>query len=102
MSDVEFRSSVFGAVFGKLYSRAEGNYCSVGSPILSDRSRSPTPSSSDLRACIGAAARFFAKFADKIVQLQKETLRDVVMSNQANRYVEWMHALIFLGVSIPC
>ena len=98
MSDVEFRSSFFGAVFGKLYSRAEGKYCSVGSPILSDRSRSPTTSSSDLRACICAAARFFfSKFADKIVQLQKETLRDVVMSNQANSNVEWKQAQNFFA-----
>ena len=50
------------------------------------------------RSCSLAFARvqdFFATFADKILQLQKQTLRDVVMSNQANRYVEWMHALIF-------
>jgi len=47
------------------------------------------------RTCAQAFARaekFFAKFAAEIVQLQKQTLRDVVMSNQANSYVEWKQA----------
>ena len=52
------------------------------------------------RTCALAFARlqdFFAKFADKIVQLQKETLRDVVMSNQANSNVEWKQAQNFFA-----
>ena len=51
------------------------------------------------RSCAQAVARvqdFFAKFADQIAELQKQTLRDVVMSNQANRYLEWMHARNFV------
>ena len=38
---------------------------------------------------------FFAKFAAEIVQLQKQNLRDVVRSNQAYSYAEWMRARIF-------
>ena len=45
---------------------------------------------------------FFAKFAAEIVQLQKQNLRDVVRSNQAYSYAEWMRARIFLCVIIAC
>ena len=50
------------------------------------------------RSCSLAFVRvqeFFAKFADTIVQLQKATLRDVVMSNQAHSHPEWMRARNF-------
>ena len=40
---------------------------------------------------------FFAKFADEIVQLYKQTLRDVVMSNRANSNVEWKQAQNFFA-----
>ena len=50
----------------------------------------------------GRAQEFFAKFADEIVQLQKQNLRDVVMSNQAKSYAERMGAKIFLSVIIVC
>ena len=50
---------------------------------------------------------FLAKFADRIVQLQKRNLRDVVMSNDANQFArmeagdakqfaEWKQAQTFL------
>ena len=51
------------------------------------------------RNCAQAFARaqeFFAKFAAEIAQLQKQNLRDVVMSNQAKSYVWWMQAKNFL------
>ena len=57
------------------------------------------------RSCAQAFLRlqeFFAKFAKDILDLQKENLRDVVMSNQAHSHAEWMHAQNFFGVSIPC
>ena len=38
---------------------------------------------------------FFAKFAAEIVQLQKQNLRDVAMSNQAHNHAEWMQAQKF-------
>ena len=56
------------------------------------------------RSCAQAFLRlqeFFAKFAKDILDLQKENLRDVVMSNQANRYVEWMHARNFFRRQHP-
>ena len=56
------------------------------------------------RSCAQAFLRlqeFFAKFAKDILDLQKENLRDVVMSNQANRYAEWMHARNFLRRQHP-
>ena len=56
------------------------------------------------RSCSLAFVRvqeFFAKFEDEIVQLQKQTLRDVVTSNQSNRYVEWMHARNFFRRQHP-
>ena len=50
------------------------------------------------RSCSLAFARlqvFFGTCADKILQLQKQTLRDVVMSNQAHSHPEWMRARNF-------
>ena len=38
---------------------------------------------------------FFAKFAAEIVQLQKENLRSVAMSNQAHKHADWMQAQKF-------
>ena len=35
---------------------------------------------------------FFAQFAAEIVGLQKQTLRDVVMSNEAKKYPQWKQA----------
>ena len=49
----------------------------------------------------GRAARlisvqeFFAHFAAEIVGLQKQTLRDVVVSNEANKHPQWMNAKTF-------
>ena len=57
------------------------------------------------RTCALAFARaqdYFAKFAAEIVQLEKQTLRDVVTSNQANSYVEWKRAKNFFPVIIVC
>ena len=50
------------------------------------------------RSCSLAFVRvqeFFAKFADEIVQLHKQTLRDVVMSNRANSNVVEASAELF-------
>ena len=38
---------------------------------------------------------FFAKFAAEIVELQKENLRSVAMSNQAHKHADWMQAQKF-------
>ena len=38
---------------------------------------------------------FFAKFAAEIVELQKDNLRSVVMSNQAHKHADWMQAQNF-------
>ena len=38
---------------------------------------------------------FFAEHAHRIVQLEKETLREVVMSNQARSHEAWKHAQNF-------
>ena len=38
---------------------------------------------------------FLAKFAPEIVSLEKQNLRDVVMSNQAHNHAEWMQAKNF-------
>ena len=38
---------------------------------------------------------FFAHFAAEIVGLQKQTLRDVVMSNEAHKNPQWMNAKTF-------
>ena len=68
----------------------EARFCQIGAEAQ-QRAR---------RTCALAFARlqvFFSKFADKIVQLQKETLRDVVMSNQANSNVEWKQAQNFFA-----
>ena len=59
------------------------------------------------RTCTLAFARaqdYFAKFAAEIVQLEKQTLRDVVTitSNQANSCVEWKRAKNFFPVIIVC
>ena len=35
---------------------------------------------------------FFVKFAPEIVQLQKQNLRDIVMSHQAKKHAEWKRA----------
>ena len=46
---------------------------------------------------------FFAKFAAEIVELQKTDVRGVVMSNQANKHVEWkraQHCFVFLAASL--
>ena len=54
------------------------------------------------RSCAQAFLRlqeFFAKFAKDILDLQKENLRDVVMSNQAHSHAEWMHAQNFFRAS---
>ena len=57
------------------------------------------------RTCAQAFARaqeFFAQFAAEIVQMQKQNLRDVVMSNQAKRYAEWMQNKNSSSVIIVC
>ena len=41
---------------------------------------------------------FFAHFAAEIVGLQKQTLRDVVVSNEANKNPQWMNAKTFFAV----
>ena len=46
-------------------------------------------------AALIGVQEFFVQFAAKIVELQKLTLRDVVMSNEANKSQEWMNALNF-------
>ena len=43
-------------------------------------------------AALRSVQEFFACFAAEIVGLQKETLRDVVMSNEANKYPQWKQA----------
>ena len=43
---------------------------------------------------------FFAQFAAKIVELQKQTLKDVVMSNQAHENKQWHACQRFLGAVI--
>ena len=47
------------------------------------------------RAALISVQEFFSEFAAKIVELQKQTLRDVFMSNEANKSQEWMNALNF-------
>ena len=61
-----------------------------------------TLSAVDLEARIAKRAEalthvqaFFAKFADEILELQKQTVRDVVNSHQANAYPEWNQAKNF-------
>ena len=46
-------------------------------------------------AALICVQEFFAHFAGEIVELQKQTLRDVVMSNQTNKYPQWMNATNF-------
>ena len=51
------------------------------------------------RSCALAFTRvqeFLAQFADEIVRLQKPTLRDVVMTNQARSQSDWRHAQNFV------
>ena len=43
---------------------------------------------------------FFAKFAAEIVELQKENLRSVAMSNQAHKHADWMQAQKFFFVTL--
>ena len=43
-------------------------------------------------AALRSVQEFFAHFAAEIVGLQKQTLRDVVMSNEANKYPQWKQA----------
>ena len=66
------------------------------------------PSAADREAASTARAAalvgvqdFFAKFAFEIAELQKQTLRDVVMSNQAHSYAECgcVHRFIFASLS---
>ena len=45
---------------------------------------------------------FFAKFAAEIVELQKQALRDVVNSQQANAYAEWKQAKNFFARHYGC
>ena len=47
-------------------------------------------------AALIGVQEFFVQFAAKIVKLQKQTLRDVVMSNEANKFDEWKQAQHFL------
>ena len=61
-------------------------------PHMHNFRRRPSPS---LERYLESCKKFFAKFADTIVQLQKATLRDVVMSNQAHSHPEWMRARNF-------
>ena len=104
---VQFPMSTFAGVFLERYLESftpeqkeiiaawEARFCQIGAEAQ-QRAR---------RTCALAFARlqdFFAKFADTIVQLQKATLRDVFMSNQAHSHPEWMRARIFFCVSIPC
>ena len=97
---VQFPMSTFAGVFLERYLESftpeqkeiiaawEARFCQIGAEAQ-QRAR---------RTCALAFARlqdFFAKFADTIVQLQKATLRDVVMSNQAHSHPEWMRARNF-------
>ena len=59
-------------------------------------------SASEREAMIGKRVKavvdiqeFLAKFAAQIVELQKENLRSVVMSNQAHKHADWMQAQNF-------
>ena len=83
------------AFIGALCTRAQGKHCDVGSRSVSDRCRSPTRASRTCAQALPRAQEFFTKFAAEIVQLQKQNLRDVVMRNQAKRYVEWVQAKNF-------
>ena len=47
------------------------------------------------RAALISVQEFFSEFAATIVELQKQTLKDVVMSNEKNKSQEWMNALNF-------
>ena len=46
-------------------------------------------------AALISVQEFFAHFAAEIVGLQKQTLRDVVMSNEVNKYPQWKQAQHF-------
>ena len=102
---VQFPMSTFAGVFLERYLESftpeqkeiiaawEARFCQIGAEAQ-QRAR---------RTCaLAGFARlqdFFAKFADTIVQLQKATLRDVVMSNQAHSHPEWMRARTFFFAS---
>ena len=45
---------------------------------------------------------FFAHFAAEIVGLQKQTLRDVVMSTEKKKYPQWMNATNFFRFDYVC
>ena len=47
------------------------------------------------RKAVADAQEFLAKFAAQIVELQKENLRSVVRSHQANGHADWMQAKNF-------
>ena len=46
-------------------------------------------------AALVCVKEFFATFADEIAELQRKNFREVVMSNQAHSYAEWMRAQNF-------
>ena len=46
-------------------------------------------------AALISVQEFFAHFAAEIVGLQKQTLRDVVMSTETKKYPQWMNATNF-------
>ena len=46
-------------------------------------------------AALVCVQEFFATFADEIAELQRKNFREVVMSNQAHSYAEWMRAQNF-------
>ena len=60
----------------------EAQFCRIGAEAQQRVRRTRTQA-------FARAEEFVAKFAAEIAQLQKQTLRNVVMSNQANSYVEW-------------
>ena len=43
-------------------------------------------------AALVCVQEFFATLADEIAELQKKNFREVVMSNQAHSYAEWVDA----------
>ena len=53
-------------------------------------------------AALVSVQEFFAHFAAEIVGLQKQTLRDVVMSNETNKYPQWMNATNFFRRDYVC
>ena len=103
---LQFPTSTFVRVFLERYSESftpeqseiiamwEAQFCQI-SAEAQERAR---------RSCAQAFLRlqeFFAKFAKDILELQKENLRDVVMSNQAHSHAEWWHAQNFFRRQHP-